>query len=125
MIAAIEAKSRDNSLSLREALEIGGFQFPETQGRCAAATVLDSDGVSLAQRKNQLSRRLRQIKSEEAEKGEGDGVAEINAGQDGKGSNSEEEEQESSNSSMKRIESMNSFSDMVSNLPSMDATFEA
>ena len=67
MVAAIEAKTRDNNLSLRDALEAGGFEFPHTEIRCPAAAVVDSDGVSLAQRKNQLSRRLRQIKEAQTE----------------------------------------------------------
>ena len=73
MVAAIEAKTRDNNLSLRDALEAGGFEFPHTEVRCPAAAVVDSDGVSLAQRKNQLSRRLRQIKEAQAEKGKAGG----------------------------------------------------
>ena len=124
MIAAIEAKTRDANISLREALEIGGFQFPPTQGRCAAATVLDSDGVSLAQRKNQLSRRLRQLKEQE-EKGAGS-VQKGNANENeesatGKVSDSGGAQEEMNNSSLKRSGSMDSFSDIVSNLPSINA----
>ena len=80
MVAAIEAKTRDKNLSLREALEAGGFEFPDTEVRCPAANVVDADGVSLAQRKNQLSRRLRQIKEAQTKKGK-----------DGQSSQSEEE----------------------------------
>ena len=69
MVAAIEAKTRDKNISLRDALEAGGFEFPHTEVRCPAAAVVDSDGVSLAQRKNQLSRRLRQIKEAQTEEG--------------------------------------------------------
>ena len=83
MVAAIEAKKRDKNLSLREALEAGGFEFPDTEVRCPAANVVDADGVSLAQRKNQLSRRLRQIKEAETKKGKA-------GGHDGPSSQSEE-----------------------------------
>lgn len=91
MIAAIEAKTRDKNLSLRDALEAGGFEFPHTEVRCPAATVLDSDGVSLAQRKNQLSRRMRQIKEAQTKKGKAGGVAEGDGWEDGQSSQSEEE----------------------------------
>ena len=123
MVAAIEAKTRDSNISLREALEIGGFQFPQSQGRCAAATVLDSDGVSLAQRKNQLSRRLRQLKEQAAEKGS----TSVEKGSSSKVGGSASDEKAvpndipEGNSSMKRVGSMDSFSDMVSNLPSINA----
>ena len=125
MIAAIEAKTRDGNISLREALEIGGFQFPPSEGRCAAATVLDLDGVSLAQRKNQLSRRLRQLK-EQAEKGSADennakGIDKSAANEVSDQGEVREEVNNASKSSFKRSGSMDSFSDMVSNLPSIKA----
>jgi hypothetical protein len=85
MVAAIEAKTRDKNLSLRDALEAGGFEFPHTEGRCPAANVVDADGVSLAQRNNQVSRRLRQMKEAQAKKGKA-------GGQDGQSSQSAEEE---------------------------------
>jgi len=70
MLNAIAAKRNNGRLSLREALEAGGFVFPpKTTGRCAASTVFDSDGVSLAQRKNQLNRRLRELREKEEQEG--------------------------------------------------------
>ncbi len=70
MSNAIVAKRNNDKLSLREALEAGGFVFPpKTTGRCAASTVFDSDGVSLAQRKNQLNRRLRALMEKEENEG--------------------------------------------------------
>jgi hypothetical protein len=115
MIAAINAKMNDNSLPLREALEVGGFEFPPIEGRCAAATVLDSDGVSLAQRKNQLSRRLRQIKAEQAKKGNAhDGV------EGEKAASVSQQKEDGASTSMKRVGSLDSFSDMMSNLPGID-----
>mmetsp|Transcript_17033 Transcript_17033/g.37697 ORF Transcript_17033/g.37697 Transcript_17033/m.37697 type:complete len:753 (-) Transcript_17033:257-2515(-) len=70
MLNAIAAKRNNGKLSLREALEAGGFVFPpKTTGRRAASTVFDSDGVSLAQRKNQLNRRLRELREKEEQEG--------------------------------------------------------
>ena len=74
MSKAIAAKMNHDNLSLREALEAGGFVFPpKTSSRRAASTVIDNEGVTLAQRKNQLSRRLRKLKKrkegDDADKG--------------------------------------------------------
>ena len=70
MDRAVEARWRDPSLSAEEALRIGGYVFPpppsssdDADGKVDAAAarreVVDSDNVSIAQRKNNLLRRLR------------------------------------------------------------------
>jgi len=66
MDRAAEAKWRDPSLSAEEALRIGGYVFPPSlagadgkKGAAARKEVVDSDNVSIAQRKNNLLRRLR------------------------------------------------------------------
>ena len=52
MKRACEARIADPSLTLLEALKIGGFVFPQDQPTCEDC---DVDGVRLRQRKNQLS----------------------------------------------------------------------
>jgi len=52
---AVNARLANPEMSLFEALIAGGFQYPATED----ATAVDAEGVSLGQRKNQLSRRLR------------------------------------------------------------------
>jgi hypothetical protein len=70
MDRAVEARWRNPSLSAEEALRIGGYVFPpmpsssdDADGKAGAAAarreVVDSDNVSIAQRKNNLLRRLR------------------------------------------------------------------
>lgn len=60
MDKAVAAKLKNPELSLLDALNIGGFKFPDAnKPGMAAAAVLDEENVSLAQRKNQLLRRLR------------------------------------------------------------------
>ena len=130
LVAAIEAKAQNPNVSLREALGIGGFQFPTTEGRVPAASVFDSDNVSLAQRKNQLSRRLRQLREkEQEEKGnesdkkdsnaneeEGDSIVDVSD----PGEAEEKVNNASISSPLKRSGSMDIFSEMVSNLPSIN-----
>ncbi len=63
MHKAVAYRMSNPSASLLEALEQGGFKFPSKF--CNTATdrnTLDEDGVQLSQRKNQLGRRLRQIR---------------------------------------------------------------
>jgi hypothetical protein len=55
MNGAVTAKLEDPSLSLYDALQIGGFNYP----RNVDAATIDNDRVTLGQRKNQLNRRLR------------------------------------------------------------------
>lgn len=55
MHRAVAARLANPKASLFEALEIGGFEYPNDDD----ATVLDSEHVTLGQRKNQLSRRIR------------------------------------------------------------------
>ena len=55
MHKAVAARLANPSLSLYEALCIGGFDYSENDDK----SVLDSKKVTLGQRKNQLSRRLR------------------------------------------------------------------
>lgn len=52
---AVNARLANPEMSLFEALQMGGFNYPAIED----ATAVDTEGVSLGQRKNQLSRRLR------------------------------------------------------------------
>ena len=57
MIKAVQAKIADPSLPLDFVLEEAGFSFredPET------GSIVDQDGITCKQRKNQLCRRIRQ-----------------------------------------------------------------
>lgn len=57
MHRAVAARMADPDISLLDALIAGGFDYSKD---CKNdVTLLDSDGVTLGQRKNQLSRRLR------------------------------------------------------------------
>ncbi|CAJ1947673.1 unnamed protein product [Cylindrotheca closterium] len=58
MHKAVAARMADPSISLYDALVIGGFDYPSDD----SATTVDEDKVTLGQRKNQLSRRLRLAK---------------------------------------------------------------
>lgn len=58
MHRAVAARLADSSLSLFEALQIGGFEYSVDDD----ANSVDQEGVTLGQRKNQLSRRLRQAR---------------------------------------------------------------
>ena len=63
MNRALEARKKDPDLSLLAALLAGGFIFPQLYAPgVKMADVLDVDGVSVYQRKNQLNRRLREDK---------------------------------------------------------------
>ena len=55
MHRAVSARLEDPNLTLYEALKIGGFSYPNNDD----SSLLDSEKVTLGQRKNQLSRRLR------------------------------------------------------------------
>jgi hypothetical protein len=57
MHRAVSARLANPDISLLQALRDGGFDFPAEGGH--DTTLLDADGVTLGQRKNQLSRRLR------------------------------------------------------------------
>lgn len=57
MHRAVAARLRDPNISLLDALREGGFDFPADSGH--EMQCHDADGVTLGQRKNQLSRRLR------------------------------------------------------------------
>ncbi len=67
MDRAVEARWRDPSLSAEEALRIGGYVFSPSSsgdadgkgGGAVRREVVDSDNISIAQRKNNLLRRLR------------------------------------------------------------------
>jgi len=59
MYRAVAAKQANPRLALLDALVMGGFVFPELwRAELTDKTTLEADGVSLSQRKNQLSRRL-------------------------------------------------------------------
>ena len=63
MDRAVQARLEDPSLSTEEALRVGGFEFPSLdQKGVAQKDIMDGDNVSVAQRKNNLLRRLRQSK---------------------------------------------------------------
>lgn len=57
MHRSVAARLRDPDMSLLQALREGGFEFPAEGGHDMHC--LDADGVTLGQRKNQLSRRVR------------------------------------------------------------------
>jgi hypothetical protein len=61
MHRAVQARQVDLNISLFLALKIGGFHYPDD----IDAKVVDEENVTLAQRKNQLSRRLRVVKDVE------------------------------------------------------------
>lgn len=63
MSEAVRAKIRTPDMSSYDALKSGGFDFPVPEKGTNPNDVIDSDGVSLQQRKNQLARRLRQIRN--------------------------------------------------------------
>ena len=60
MEIALNARLADTKMPLQKALELGGFVF--IKGR--DGIVYDKDNVRLSQRKNQLSRRIRKLKSQ-------------------------------------------------------------
>jgi len=59
MAKAVRAKQDDPDLSLRDALTSGGFGFTQKGSGTTDNDIVDEDGVSLKQRKNNLCRRLR------------------------------------------------------------------
>lgn len=64
MAKAIEIKTADPDTSLYDALVAGGFVFKENS---RIMDMVDADGITLTQRKNNLCRRLRQRKEREKE----------------------------------------------------------
>jgi len=61
MNKAVKARQQDPELPLLAALLQGGFIFPQEPKRGVKDTeVVDTDGVTAKQRKNQLNRRLRE-----------------------------------------------------------------
>jgi hypothetical protein len=62
MNRAVQAKLNKPHIALTDALRIGGFEYPPK----ATASAVDSDNVTLGQRKNQLNRRLRQARLNQA-----------------------------------------------------------
>jgi hypothetical protein len=68
MHRAVSARLENPDLSLYEALRIGGFDYPANNDD---ASQVDSENVTLGQRKNQLSRRLRLAKKQGRENGGG------------------------------------------------------
>lgn len=63
MARAVAAKLKDQKMSNLEALQKGGFIFAGGSGtKAVEAYMVDPDGVTLAQRKNQLCRRIRQLR---------------------------------------------------------------
>ena len=68
MHKAVAARMENPNLSLMEALRIGGFNYPEDCGD--DGTCMDSDNITLGQRKNQLSRRCRIAKQHQKKSGD-------------------------------------------------------
>jgi len=94
MDRAVEAKQQDPTLTSEDALRIGGYEFPEIGKREIGKSekdIMDSDNVSIKQRKNNLLRRLRQKKQSEEKKRQssGSGVAGSAASMDGGGKTSD------------------------------------
>lgn len=69
MHKAVAARMENPNLSLMEALRIGGFNYPEHCGD--DGTCLDTDNITLGQRKNQLSRRCRIAKQNQKKNEDG------------------------------------------------------
>mmetsp|Transcript_23235 Transcript_23235/g.54806 ORF Transcript_23235/g.54806 Transcript_23235/m.54806 type:complete len:496 (-) Transcript_23235:53-1540(-) len=67
MDGAVQAKLNDPTISLLDALKIGGFQFPglDDSSSTPLYTVVDADNVKITQRKNQLLRRIRMAKKKQ------------------------------------------------------------
>jgi hypothetical protein len=61
MNKALAARLNDPDISLFEALKIGGFNYPNADDTAC----VDEENISLLQRKNQLSRRLRTAKQQQ------------------------------------------------------------
>ena len=66
MYRAVQAKLRNSELTTYDALKLGGFEFilptqTNAPKHMTDATLRDSDGISLSQRKHQFRRRLRLI----------------------------------------------------------------
>jgi len=68
MERAVEAKLANSEITLLDALIVGGFGFSADKSKALTDKLIkdETDGVSLFQRKNQLCRRLRMRKAEEA-----------------------------------------------------------
>ena len=75
MQRAIQIKQNDPDISLKAALQMGGFQFhlKDPSGDGIDKNLVDDNGVSLSQRKNNLCRRLRtaSMAAEEANNSQG------------------------------------------------------
>eukprot|EP00562_Extubocellulus_spinifer_P005830 CAMPEP_0178520230 /NCGR_PEP_ID=MMETSP0696-20121128/27284_1 /TAXON_ID=265572 /ORGANISM="Extubocellulus spinifer, Strain CCMP396" /LENGTH=562 /DNA_ID=CAMNT_0020151055 /DNA_START=4 /DNA_END=1692 /DNA_ORIENTATION=- len=56
------AKLRNPLLSRRDALIIGGYEYPDEKTDRPTTEILDAEGVSLYQRMNHLNRRVRQVR---------------------------------------------------------------
>lgn len=66
MDRAIAAKLQDQKMSNLEALQKGGFIFAGENGtKAPEAEMVDPDGVTLTQRKNQLWRRIRELRKQQ------------------------------------------------------------
>lgn len=63
MKLALQAKIRNPKMTAYDALKIGGFEYPRQEKGMKATEIYDCDNISLQQRKNQLSRRIRQVKN--------------------------------------------------------------
>ena len=67
MNKAVKARQQDPKMSLLAALLQGGFIFPQLYSPgVKLSKVKDSDGVTVYQRKNQLNRRLRELRNRKA-----------------------------------------------------------
>ena len=102
MDRAVEARWQDHTLTTEEALRIGGYEFPDLvgSGKLQKDTV-DSDNVSVTQRKNNLLRRLRQKKNAEDRKAAGGSGGAKGSGKKGEKSKEEHEVEGSGETMMK------------------------
>ena len=69
MNRAVETKVQNPTMTSYDALVAGGFVFPPMRKGVKASDIYDNDNVSLQQRTNQLSRRLRRVRDTVAVKG--------------------------------------------------------
>jgi hypothetical protein len=70
---AVAFRLQNPSCSLYDALVAGGFAYPQCIDKSNDADVVDRENVTLAQRKNQLSRRLRAAQQQQFKKQNGFG----------------------------------------------------
>jgi len=98
MHRAVAARLADPNMPLYDALKLGGFEYPADDD----ASCVDSEKVTLGQRKNQLSRRLRLTKKQKQQEQQGGGYDSVDMRNSCTGSTSSMEQEEDSKTSRKR-----------------------